>query len=128
MLPFDDAAFGAIVVSSVLEYVHDPIAVMRECTRLLEPGGTLLCTVPDLRHPVRWLEGLLGLVARGPLARGSGHPRLDSYLTYLTVSRQRHPARRWRSIAAQAGLDAVGPTHENSRHGALRVMLFRRPA
>ena len=126
-LPFSDGSFGTVVISSVLEYVHDPCSVLQECARLLEPGGTLLCTVPDMRHPVRWLEGLLGLVARASPLSTWGHPRLDSYLTYLRISIQRHPVRQWRKVAAQAGLDAADATCRYSRYGALRLLVFRRP-
>ena len=55
-LPFESASFDAVVAASVLEYVDEPAAVLRECARVLRPGGVVLCTVPDLTHPVRWLE------------------------------------------------------------------------
>jgi len=125
-LPFTDSSFGTVVISSVLEYVHDPLSFLRECARVLEPGGTLLCTVPDMRHLVRWIEGLLGLVVRALPLGNCGHQRLDCYLTYLKVSTQRHPARQWRKIAALTGLDAVDATRGHSRYGALRLLLFRR--
>jgi ubiquinone/menaquinone biosynthesis C-methylase UbiE len=126
-LPFADGTFGTIVASSVLEYVSDPALVLRECARLLEPGGTLLCTVPDLRHPVRWLEGLLSLVVRAPLTRAAGgsRRRLGSYLTYLRISQQRHAVRWWRAAAAQAGLGPTDEGHDYSPHGALRLLMFR---
>ena len=65
-LPFTAASFDAVVAASVLEYVRSPAAVLRECARVLRPGGVLLCTVPDPTHPVRWLEWLAGAVARLP--------------------------------------------------------------
>ena len=71
-LPFESATFDAVVAASVLEYVDEPAAVLRECARVLRPGGIVLCTVPDLTHPVRWLEWLAGLAARLPLARAAG--------------------------------------------------------
>ncbi len=120
-------AFGAIVAPSVLEYVHDPIAVLRVCARLLQPGGTLLCTVPNMRHPVRWLFFFFFFFFFF-FKKKKKILALDSYLTYLRVSRQRHPIRRWRAIAALAGLDTESnPAPGNSRHGALRMLLSRRP-
>jgi SAM-dependent methyltransferase len=95
-LPFAAGAFSAVIASSVLEYVSDPAAVLRECARVLTPGGALLCTVPDIRHPVRWLEWLAARCAApvAPLlaprsAAASGGPvrgsRLRSYVDRVTV-------------------------------------------
>ena len=45
-LPFACAAFDVVVASSVLEYVAEPAAVLRECARVLRPGGVLTGTLP----------------------------------------------------------------------------------
>lgn len=70
-LPFADGSLDAVVSASVLEYVPDPGAVLAECARVLRPGGVLVCTVPDMTHPVRWLEWLLRLAATTSLAAGT---------------------------------------------------------
>jgi SAM-dependent methyltransferase len=62
-LPFAEGSLDAVVSASVLEYVPDPGAVLAECARVLRPGGVLVCTVPDVTHPVRWLEWPLRLAA-----------------------------------------------------------------
>lgn len=101
-LPFRSAS----VAASVLEYLPDPCAVLRECARVLRPGGVLLCIVPNPAHPVRWLEWMAALAARMPAARAgfSASPRLRQYLAYLQISRQRRPA-CWRcATAGNAGL------------------------
>jgi SAM-dependent methyltransferase len=67
-LPFAEGSLDAVVSASVLEYVPDPGAVLAECARVLRPGGVLICTVPDVTHPVRWLEWPLRLMASTPLA------------------------------------------------------------
>jgi SAM-dependent methyltransferase len=129
VLPFRSAAFDAIVASSVLEYVDQPLAVLRECRRVLRPGGIMVCTVPDLRHPVRWLEALAGTAARVPAvgAACAGRPPLDGYVEYLRCSVHRRPARWWHALALLAGLCPVSCTHDGALASPLRTLTFHRP-
>ncbi len=128
-LPFESAAFDAVVAASVLEYVDRPIVVLRECARVLRPAGIMLCTVPDAAHPVRWLEWLAGAAARAPLVAAAGRrwPRLDRYLTYLQISRQRRRAGWWCAVAAQAGLVTVANRVATVGSSPLRLFTFQRP-
>jgi SAM-dependent methyltransferase len=50
-LPFQGASFTAIAMSIVFFFLPDPTAVLRECRRVLEPGGrlALYTTSPALR-------------------------------------------------------------------------------
>ncbi|MGH3401407.1 MAG: class I SAM-dependent methyltransferase [Streptosporangiaceae bacterium] len=133
-LPFETGTFSAVVVSSVLEYVDDPVAILSECARVLWPGGALLCTVPDLRHPVRWLEWLAAVAAGQPVfaAVAKPLPSVDRHLAYLRVSRQRHTFRWWSTAAARAGLrDAASTEAPASRPPAgqqpLCLRVFTKP-
>ncbi|HEY5397130.1 MAG TPA: class I SAM-dependent methyltransferase [Trebonia sp.] len=128
-LPFAAAGLDAVVAASVLEYVPDPSAVLRECARVLRPGGVLLCTVPDAGHAVRWLEWPLAWVARMPLGglRAGGWPRLASYLTYLRISRHRRAARWWHAAGRRAGLLPVPGQATGKSRAPLRLLTFTRP-
>ncbi len=48
--PFRDAAFDWVVAASVIFFLPDPAAALREWWRVLKPGGRVLSTV--------WGEGL----------------------------------------------------------------------
>ena len=128
-LPFEPGSVDAVVAASVLEYVPDPLAVLRECARVLRPGGILLCSVPDVTHPVRWLEWPLVLAARTPprlLARGTW-PRLDWYLAYLRSSRQRRRLRWWQATGSRAGLRPAPWPARPAARAPLRLIAFTRP-
>lgn len=128
-LPFRPASFHVIIASSVLEYVDDPVAVLRECFQLLKSGGTLHCTIPDLRHPVRWLEWAAALAARLPAIVRLSHclPRLDRYLSYLRISRQRHSSQWWNIAAMHACTPVIRQPCAASGRLPLRLISFQKP-
>lgn len=45
---FPPASFDAVTMNHVIEHVHNPIAVIRECLRLLKPAGRLVLVTPNL--------------------------------------------------------------------------------
>jgi ubiquinone/menaquinone biosynthesis C-methylase UbiE len=45
-IPRPDSSFDAIMCIEVLEHLPDPVSALRELTRLLKPGGTLIVTAP----------------------------------------------------------------------------------
>jgi SAM-dependent methyltransferase len=108
-LPFTSAAFDVVVIASVLEYVAEPAAVLRECARVLRPGGVVLYTVPDLRHPVRWAEWCAQRLAKvnGGLPGDGRRSRWNGYHAYLRASLQRHRVRWWMATSQLVGLRPV---------------------
>lgn len=125
-LPFTSAAFDAVVAGSVLEYVPEPAAVLRECARVLRPGGVVLCTVPDLGYPVRWAEWLAWLLTGMIPVRAAGAGKWHRYRVYLRSSRQRHRIRWWLAASARVGLRPVC-CPGRAGQSPLRLLVFGRP-
>lgn len=48
-LKLPENTFDAIAASHFIEHVADPIGILRECHRLLKPGGLLVLTTPNAR-------------------------------------------------------------------------------
>jgi ubiquinone/menaquinone biosynthesis C-methylase UbiE len=93
-LPFGEAQFTALAMSIVFFFFDDPVAVLRECRRVLRPGArmAIYTTGPELRGTP---------AAPEPLAK-FGHFHDDEQLVEL---------------AAQAGLSSVSV--HNERGGQL---------
>jgi SAM-dependent methyltransferase len=54
-LPLSDGGVGCVVANMVLHHAADPLAVLREICRVLQPGGTLI--LADLaRHEREWVR------------------------------------------------------------------------
>lgn len=81
-LSFRDASFDTIMAIAVLEHIFDPYHFMKECYRLLKPGGHLIVHVPNiawLGNRLRLLMGILPVTSTGEGWDG-GH------LHYFTVA------------------------------------------
>jgi SAM-dependent methyltransferase len=50
-MPFSDSSFDSVYSYDVFEHVTDLLAVLRECFRVLRPGGTLYVVFPPIHHP-----------------------------------------------------------------------------
>ncbi|WND01410.1 methyltransferase domain-containing protein [Temperatibacter marinus] len=55
-LPFEDGSIDRIFLMHAIEYAHQPAAFLRECWRVLKPGGRLLVLVPNRRRAWSALE------------------------------------------------------------------------
>lgn len=69
--PFADGSFDVVYHSNVLEHIRREHAhtFMRECARILKPGGILRVAVPDLERICRlYLENLQGAANQEPQA------------------------------------------------------------
>ena len=112
VLPIDEALAGqyrTMLCSSVIEYVDDDAALMRQLAGALEPGGRLLISFPS-----RW--GLMQVLQRTVLARRGG----ESY-----VDHQKHTYTRAsiRSLVEGAGLGVYAIQNVSGLPGAATVGL-----
>lgn len=44
---YPDGSFDLVLMSHVIEHVHDPLAALSEIRRVLKPGGTMVCLTPN---------------------------------------------------------------------------------
>jgi len=95
LLPLRDGACDCVVLSAVLEHVVDPGQAVRECARVLRPGGTVVAYVPWDGAVVplkRWAKRLgfpLGALHDGPAPghlRTFGREELESLFAAACAS------------------------------------------
>lgn len=80
---FAENSFDAIVMSHVIEHVHDPIDLLRECHRILRPGGLLNVVTPNAAG---WGHRIYGADWRG--MEPPRHLRIFTLSSLLLVSTQ----------------------------------------
>ena len=79
-----DAYFDAITLSHTIEHLVDPLATLRECARILKPGGRLVVLTPNVESTAAKLFG--------PFWRGWEPPRhlhlfsVDTLTLFLSQS------------------------------------------
>lgn len=95
-MPYPDNSFDIVLHSDTLEHVPDPLAGLRECHRVLVPGGYCVFTVPMVvDRPTRSRAG------QPPSYHGSESKTSDDYIV-----RTEFGGDAWK-LAVQAGFSEV---------------------
>ena len=102
-MPFDEHTFGSILANSVLEHVENLEVVLRECARVLRPGGKLVLTVPVQAYDELLYFAQLAR-ADGDNAAASGHV---SYHRNSSHHVNWWPAEEWESLLRRVGFDVA---------------------
>jgi 2-polyprenyl-3-methyl-5-hydroxy-6-metoxy-1,4-benzoquinol methylase len=71
-------SFDAVVMNHVIEHAYDPAALVRECLRLLKPGGLFVATTPNPES--------FGHAMFGPTWRGLDPPRHLHLLSRMALA------------------------------------------
>ena len=98
-LPFEDESIHLVTCLETLEHLLDPMHMLIEANRILEPGGTLLLTTPNV---VSWRAMLRAAVHKHPLV----YPALVPGLTTNRHNIEYTPGLA-RTLLAAAGLGGV---------------------
>jgi len=93
-LPFRDAAADIILLSNVLEHLRDPALLLRECHRVLKPGGVLIGAVPFFinvhQRPYDFFRytdiALASLLSEAGYRKSDVEPVLSLYALFHTVT------------------------------------------
>jgi ubiquinone/menaquinone biosynthesis C-methylase UbiE len=117
-LPYANGAFDTVCSNTILHHIPDPVPFLRECGRVLAPGGALL--VRDLFRPES-AAAALALVERhcgGEDARAQALFRasLHAALTPAELA----------TAAARAGLEGIEIVTDTDRHFSLQRRASRR--
>ena len=54
--PFEDNSVDFILMDNVMEHLVDTVGVMKECYRILKPGGKIKLVFPYHQHPNAWID------------------------------------------------------------------------
>ena len=104
-LPFRDATFATVIAAEVIEHVFDTQLVMYELARVLQPGGWLALTTPNLVALSGRVQLILGRSPHNVEFDASpdtaGHIRYFTFDTLELLMRRAglRPRGRWTNVA-----------------------------
>lgn len=99
-LKYSDQTFDLVVCTEVLEHCADPAAAVRECSRVLKPGGRLVISSPNYLNPAGLMKLLHeNIYPRKPWDAWGNHDEgRENLMTSIKL----------RAIVREAGLEIGG--------------------
>lgn len=79
---FGEYTFDCIVFADVLEHLIDPIFCLNQAIKLLQPGGSLVISLPNIRH----LSAFWSIFCRGRFPRRDRGIFDRTHLRWFTIS------------------------------------------
>jgi 2-polyprenyl-3-methyl-5-hydroxy-6-metoxy-1,4-benzoquinol methylase len=79
-LPFEENSIDLVLCLDVLEHLVDPWSAIRKLTRLISPGGSLIASIPNIRHH----SVTLPLILRGEWKYGNKDILDITHLRFFT--------------------------------------------
>lgn len=103
-IPLPDESVDVVVSQDVFEHIEDPLAVLRECRRILKPGGHVIILTPNMWYPPLAAARLLPHRVRQILNRvATGTASYDTFPTYYRAN----TARKISKLMLDANLEPV---------------------
>lgn len=102
-MPYRSGSFGAVFSNSVLEHIADLEPVLRECGRVLRPGGRFITTVPSDAFR-RLLDGYRNRAAVGDLV---GAEAYAAYIDTRLAHYHYHTPQEWATLLERAGIQLL---------------------
>ena len=105
-VPVPDLSFDACVSNYVLEHVEEPATLLRECHRVLRPGGVIAFRTPNLWHYVSLIARLTPHSFHERVALRAQNASEDAHDPYPTFHRM-NTRRTCTTLLESSGFECV---------------------